>query len=98
MSRKYTHIMQIEDKILNLDKAGKTRREIAEALGLTLKQIRNWVNRYNKRQDKGITVPKRKGRPRKNPMTKEHEMTLRIKELEREVALYKSFLHAAGRM
>lgn len=98
MGRKYTHIMQVEDEILNLHKEGKTRREIAQALGLTLKQIRNWVNRYNKRQVKGITAPKRKGRPRKNPMTKEHEMELRIKGLEREVTLYKSFLHAAGRM
>lgn len=98
MVRKYTHIMQIEDEIQRLHREGKTRREIADTLGLSLKQIKNWVNRYNKRQVKGIAVPKRKGRPQKNPMTKEHEMKLRIKELEREVTLYKSFLHAAGRM
>lgn len=61
MGRKYTHIMQIEDKILNLHKEGKTRREIVQTLGLTLKQIRNWVNRYNKRQAKDITVPNRTG-------------------------------------
>ena len=98
MNRKYTHIMLAEEEILRLRQEGKTRQEIANALGLNKEQIKNWISRYNRRQIKGISVPNRKGRPRKNPITKEREMELRIRELEREVALYKSFLHAAGRM
>ena len=98
MTRQYTHIMTLEDEIIKLRKEKKTRQEIADTLGLSKKQVKNWISRYNKRQIKEITIPKRKGRPRKYPITKEHEMMLHIKELEREVALYKSFLHAAGRM
>ena len=98
MSRNYTKVQEHENEILQLRLEGKTRQEIANRLGLSKEQIKGWIKRYNKRQEKGISVTKRKGRPRKNPMTQEHAMKLRIKELEREVKLYKSFLHAAGRM
>jgi len=98
MGRKYTHILPLEDEIIRLRQEGKTRQEIANMLSLNKSQIKNWVSRYNKQQVKGISAPNRKGRPRKNPITKEHAMKLRIRELEREVDLYKSFLHAAGRM
>jgi len=98
MARKWTNILVMEDELLRLRSEGKTRAEIAQALNISLIQVKNWVNRYNKRQIKGIVCPKRKGRTRKNPITKEHELELRIKELEREVKLYRDFLHAAGRM
>jgi len=75
-----------------------SRREIAVALGLELKQIENFITRYNKRQRIGGMLSKRRGRPRKYPPTTQEEMALRIKELEREVALLRSFLRAAGRM
>ena len=38
--RKYTHIKEIEGEILQMRKEGKTRREIAEHLGLTRGQIK----------------------------------------------------------
>ena len=75
---------------------GKTRQEIANTLGLTKVQIKNWVRRYNR--EPKISIPKKRGRPRTSPFTKQREMELRIKELEREVDLYRSFLQAAGRM
>ena len=57
-----------EERIIAMREAGKSRREIAEDLGLSETQIKNWVNRYNRRlrkQAKGIpTLPK--GRPRKD--------------------------------
>lgn len=44
-------------------------------------------------------LPKQqRGRPRVRPITQHHEMEKRIKQLEMEVELYKSFLQAAGRM
>ena len=44
-------------------------------------------------------LPKQKrGRPRVRPIAQYGEMEQRIKQLEMEVELYKSFLQAAGRM
>ena len=57
-----------EQIIIQLREAGKSRQEIADSLGLTKVQIKNWINRYNRRQKKqaiGIpTLPT--GRPRKD--------------------------------
>ncbi len=48
--RKYTHVDEYEPVILQMREEGRTRREIAEHLGLTMKQIKGWINRYNRRQ------------------------------------------------
>jgi len=88
----------MEPEIIQMRESGKSRQEIAEALGLEKRQVIWWVSRYNRRKKAGVTIAKHKGRPRKTPITTEHEKDLRIKELEREVELYRSFLHAAGRM
>ena len=48
MSRKYTKIKMFEPEIIAMRAAGKTRREIAEALGLEKVQIKNWINQHNK--------------------------------------------------
>jgi len=98
MSRKWTDIKSVEPIIMQMRKEGRTRREIADTLGLEKVQIKNWINRYNRRQTKLPASPKQKGRLRKGLMTEHHAMTLRIRELEREVELYRSFLLAAGRM
>ena len=50
MSRKYTKIKELEPEILKMRAAGKTRREIAESLGLEKSQIKSWINRYNREQ------------------------------------------------
>jgi transposase len=96
MKRQYTHIKIMEPEIIAMREQGKTRQEIADALGLTKVQIKNWVRRYNKEPE--FFIPKKRGRPRTSPFTKQREMELRIKELEREVDLYRSFLQAAGRV
>lgn len=99
MRRKYAHVQAVESEIIRMREEGKTRQEIAEALGLEKGQIKDWINRYNHRGAKGFSIPKqRKGRPRKTPLTAECELELKVKQLEREVDLYRSFLHAAGRM
>ena len=57
-----------EQIIIQLREEGKSRQEIADALGFTKAQMKNWVSRYNRRQEKqaaGIPVLP-KGRPRKN--------------------------------
>lgn len=98
MARKWRDIQSVEPMIIKMREEGRTRQEIAEALGLEKLQIKNWINRYNRRQEKVPTPPRRKGRPRKSPISEQYAMSLRIRELERAVELYRSFLQAAGRM
>jgi len=98
MARKWTDFQSIEQTILQMRQQGSTSQEIANALKLDKKQIKNWINRFNRKQAKQSVLPKRKGRPRKHPITEPQAMALRIRELEREVDLYRSFLQAAGRM
>ncbi len=96
MKRKWTDIQALEPVILQMREEGRTRQEIADTLGLEKKQITNWVTRYNHRQEK-IPIVRKKGRPRKQPMSKPEAMAARIRELEREIDLYRSFLQAVGR-
>ena len=68
MPRSYKHISYYENDILELRKQGLSKREISEKLGLTIKQLTNFITRYNRKQDKinvGIAI-KSKGRPTKN--------------------------------
>ena len=78
---------------------GITTQEIAARLCMPYKTVKNIITRENnKKKEHVIKIPKRRGRPRKTPSTMEQSMKLRIKDLEREVELYKSFLQAVGRM
>ena len=98
MKRKWTDMRALGGTIQKMRKEGRTRQEIADALGLEKAQIKNWISRYNRRQ-RSITVgTKRRGRPGKRPASDLEAMAQRIRELEREVDLYRSFLQAAGRM
>ena len=99
--RKYTKIELLEPEIIAMRTAGKTRREIAERFGLTLKQIGWWVSRYNRKQAKlaaGI-APRPKGRPRKNaqPRDMEAEQAYEINRLRMENKLLRDFLQSTGR-
>ena len=100
-----------ETIIIAMREAGKTRQEIANELGLTKEQIKNWVNRYNKKlkkQAEGIpTLPM--GRPRKDyELTDENRVEyykrqLRLSEnenkrLKMENELMRDFLSLTGRM
>lgn len=104
MSRKYTKIKVLESEIIAMRAAGKTRKEIAEALGLEKVQIKSWINRHNKeqlRREAGI-LPKKKGRPRKNaePASAEeiiNEQAYEIKRLKMENELLRDFLQSVGR-
>lgn len=47
--RKWTNIELFESEIIRLREAGMTRQLIADELFLEKVQIKNWINRYNKR-------------------------------------------------
>lgn len=99
--RKYTHIQVLEREILVMREAGATRQEIADHLGLTKREVKDWINRYNRRQAKlaaGIQ-PRTKGRPRKGIkfVSKEAEQAYEIQRLQMENKLLRDFLRSAGR-
>lgn len=101
MARKYTKIKEYESEILSMRAAGKSRREIAESLGLEKKQIKNWISRYNREQArvKAGLKPKKRGRPRKDgePRDIVAEQAYEIQRLKMENELLRDFLRFVGR-
>jgi transposase len=84
-------------QVLEMKEQGITHKAIGEKYGLTKIQIKKLVESYNRKSRNPIAVPKRRGRPRKNPITNQREMEVEIKRLKMEVDLLRSFLQAAGR-
>ena len=98
MKRTWTDVERLAPMIIKMRSEGFTRQQIADALGLKKIQVKNWISRYNRRQNALPKVSSRRGRPRTRPISTPEALALRVKELEREVELYRSFLQAAGRM
>ena len=110
MSRKYTHIQEHKKEIIELINKGKTLREIAEKLGFTHQQMKDFKTRYNKKQKKkaaGISL-KRKGRPSKDYVISDQDKVAelryilarkdaKIKSLEMENELMRDFLSLTER-
>lgn len=95
--RKYTNIKVIEPELLRMRIEGKTNREIAESLGLELKQVKNWIYRYNRGQARLVAgVPsKRKGRPRRDvSVASAEEYQYESKRLKMENELLWDFLQS----
>ncbi len=97
--RKYTHFREIEPQIIALREEGMSRTQIAEELGLTWKQVDNWVTRYNQRKLAIVNgLPsKRKGRPRIRPLTTTEAYEKEIARLEMENKLLRDFLQLTER-
>ena len=98
---KYTHLQALEGEILAMREMGLTRQEIAERLGLSKVQIKNWINRYNGKQTKlaaGI-LPSPKGRRRKEAkfVSKEAELAYELRRLQMENKLLRDFLQCTER-
>lgn len=110
ISRSYRHISQYENEIAVLRSQGISRRKICEKYGFTMEQLKNFITRYNRKQEKikaGVAL-RTKGRP-----PKEYEITedmkiselkyiiarkdSKIKRLEMENALMRDFLSLTER-
>jgi len=89
---------EIMPKVLELKESGYTHRMIGDKLGYTKEQIKELVKRYHRQQRRQIQPPKKRGRPRKHPISTEEAYQQRIKQLEMENDLLRSFLQAVGRM
>ena len=98
--RKYTHVEEYGPVILQMREEGKTLREIAGHLGMTKRQVEQWVTRYNRRQRKLATgiITKPKGRPRQRPLSREEEYEKEIARLQMENQLLRDFLQFTERM
>lgn len=97
--RKWTDIQALEPEIIKMREVGMSRTQIAEELGLEWKQIDNWVTRYN-RKKAALTCglpPKRKGRPRRHPLTTTEAYEREIAKLEMENKLLRDFLQSTER-
>ena len=97
--RKYTQIKAVEGLILSMRQDGMTLKEIADELGLSLKQMKNWSYRHNceKRNTlKGI-MPKRKGRPIKDGQPPKQEVEKELERLRMENKLLRDFLQSTER-
>ena len=98
--RKYTQINIMETQIISMRKTGMTRQEIADELGLTKKQIKDWITRYNRRKEmlKQGMVPKAKGRPRKDGLPPREDTQKEVERLRMENKLLRDFLRSIERM
>ena len=99
-TRKWTNIQEMEPQILAMREAGMSRRMIADELGLELRQIENWINRKNRakaKMEQG-NVPKRKGRPRKHPLSTKEQYEQEIARLQMENKLLRDFLQSTEMM
>lgn len=110
MPREYRHIKEYEREILKLKEQGLTNREIGEKFGFSLKQVKDFITRYNTNQRKlaaGIAIHK-KGRPPKDFVVSEQDKVAelkyilarkdaRIKRLEMENELWRDFLSLIGK-
>lgn len=76
------------------EEEGMSHADIAAALNLRNSDcVRAWCRQY--RKDKGIILPRPKGRPRTTP--RPQSVDARLRELEMEVDLLKKVLYASGR-
>ena len=89
---------EILPQVMELRKRGYTRQMIGDELGYTKEQIKNLLSRQRASKSRKITIPAKRGRPRKRSFSTEEEYQQRIKQLEMENDLLRSFLQAAGRM
>ena len=98
--RKYTHIKAMEQQIISMRKTGMTRQEIADELGLTKDQIKDWVKRYNRRSRVFLQERehKAKGRPRKDGQPPKQDIQKELNRLRMENKLLRDFLQSTERM
>ena len=74
---------------------GRPIRALSREYGISRYAIYSWAGGGAKK--KNTSIPKRRGRKRKTPITTQKELEIENKRLKMEVDLLRSFLQAAGR-
>ena len=88
---------EILPKVLALEEQGYTHQMVGDELGYSREQIKALIKRYHKNQQRRVSAPVQRGKPRTRSKTAQEELIARIKQLEMENELLRSFLQAAGR-
>jgi len=99
LARQYTKVKQYEQKIFEMKAEGKSNSEIANFFGLSKEQIKEVVKRHNRQEralEQGV-CPKKKGRPRKQPITAFKALQKENERLRMENDLLRDFLSALER-
>ena len=99
MGRKYTKVEHLTEIIRERKSRGEMNREIGESLGLSKKQIKQLINRQNRKERllaEGY-IPRPKGRPRKESESEEAKRNNEVIQLRMTVELLRNFLYEAGR-
>ena len=98
--RRDTHMKAVEALILSMRQDGMTLREIADELGLSHKQLRNWSYRHNceKRTMLRANAPRPRGRPRKDGQPPRQDIQKEVARLRMENKLLRDFLLSTERM
>ena len=99
MSRTYTKMENLAEEVFRRKEAGETNRQIGESYGLSKKQIKQLVNRQNRKRRKieAGYLPQPKGRPRKVADTEEARRNKELAQLRMTVDLLRNFLSEVGR-
>ena len=94
--RRYTRVKELGPVIEEMFVQGKTKREIAEELGLPSKEtVKDYLKRRRRTQER-LTQGQR-GRPRERPITEMEQLQKENKRLQMEVELLRSFLQEIER-
>ena len=99
MRKKYTKVEHLTEIIRKRKASGETNREIGESLGLSTKQVKQLINRQNRKERLLAAgyMPRPKGRPRKEPASEEAKRNNEVVQLRMTVELLRNFLCEAGR-
>ena len=94
MPREYRRVQEYEKEILELVEQGFTKREIGAKFGLSKEEIKEFMKRYRRKQEKleaGIML-KPKGRPRKDSIVTEEnksaELSYQLARKEARVSIH----------
>lgn len=87
MARKYAKVEQLISIIEERAKTGETYREIGASLGLTREDVRGAMHRHHAKERKLSAgyIPRPKGRPRKEPGSKEAKQRNELVKLRMQV-------------
>ena len=100
--RKYTHVQELLPEIGAMLAEGKTQREVAEHFGFQDKQVVKRLLERERRKERNLkngSLPRPKGRPRKDAEPKDivAEQAYEIRRLRMENELLRDFLQSTGR-
>lgn len=83
MARKYTKVAELTEATQERKARGETNREIGESYGLSKQQVKQLIDRQNRKERKSAAgyIPRPKGRPRKEQASEEVKRNSEIVQL-----------------